>query len=671
MYEDLGWSNDSEWISEVLGYKIAGKWGLMTVKHKRLAEPQYYSIQPLSQGFFRVAYSQSLDNRLRHGLLNAKGKVVLSCNFFSIEPLGDHFLVSDYDNGSVRYGIMDGDFEEIIPQVFVEIKKLNNVFALLDDRGQWTFRGIKGNQLIPGKFNGFQVIGDYLEISKKGMKGLIDSEEGIVTHGPHYKALDFEESGIEASTPPTWELYSRDLKKVRDVTADSIFGRGKLVRAWLNEEERLYLDSAEVLAEVFFELKQLVGNVLIAVDKATGNWIAVNSLGTLVETADSIFYDGTYLLVNDDAQWDIYNRFGRKVNKVAYDEVGTSQEYYLPVKKGGEWGLMDFQGDLVLKHAYDSIGRGLNLTFPAKYVGSWGILNAFGHWLVQPGYESMSTLARFYVAERRGLKNIFTAEGSNLYTTRARLVQGNESIEILSNGKYGLISDQGVVIFDPIYDQVSHKGDFYLGGSSRGGVIKDSNGEFLLRLDEGVSEVFDLREGFFHIVKNGLHGFVDEQGRLRIANRYDSARAFHEERAAIMIRGSWGFIDKEEELVIQPYFKEVSDFKDGLAIVTSDLKGLIDLNGQMVINMEVADIERTLLGSYILTYPNGKKGLADEAGNIVLSPLFDEMQDAGDGLIIVGKAGKKGIYNVSGKLLVSFEYDEIVLAGDYLALLKL
>src|SRR5204862_7819841 len=82
-----------------------------------------------------------------------------------------------------------------------------------------------------------------------------------------------------------------------------------------------------------------------------------------------------------------------------------------------------------------------------------------------------------------------------------------------------------------------------------------------------VEKFSDESEGLRAIKKDGLYGFIDSRGRLRIANRYEDVKSYSETLAAAKIRGRWGFINHEDKIAIQPAFEEVSSFKNGFALV--------------------------------------------------------------------------------------------------------
>ena len=99
-----------------------------------------------------------------------------------------------------------------------------------------------------------------------------------------------------------------------------------------------------------------------------------------------------------------------------------------------------------------------------------------------------------------------------------------------------------------------------------------------------IEEIFKESEGLRAIKKNGQYGFVDSQGRLRIANRYDDIRSFSEGLAAMKIRGKWGFINHEDKIAVQPIYEEVTAFHHGRSIVKQKgLIGMIDMSGKQLL----------------------------------------------------------------------------------------
>ncbi len=664
-FQGLGWFPEEDHpVGSFLGYKQGGKWGLINAEGKKLTPAIYYSITPFSEGLFLVSAKGSLSNQLQYGLIDNKGRHQLSNAYFDIKALEDYFLVSNYSNGAVTYGLFDGQFEQLLEVEYLRIEKIGRMFAAQDISGFWYFYDGRGRLISDEKVDEYEVEGNYVLVRRNGAVGMLNSETSAFLYPPVYKDIAASNGELRPVSAKTWRVLDWSLNPILELTADSISSYGDLLVASINDGQRFYADSVEILTNRQLALVKAEKGFAIA--KTEDEFAVFDFTGKKILQGDSVHFDGSYFFSLNDKTWDIYNLYGRKMNPYPLQAVMPSQSQYIPVKRAGQWGLLDFSGKQIVSHVYDSIGVGFESSFPAKYVGSWGVINAFGTWLVQPTYFSIDKISDLLVGEGRGFRTLLTSRGKSLFTTRNELRAGNESIEVFGKEGKGLITRDGLVIFDPIYDQVRHLGDYYVGHRPEGAVIKDGLGAFVVRLDDAVQQVLDYSEGFFLVKKDGLYGFLDEKGRIRIANRYDSARRFNEKMAPIKLIGKWGFIDQDERLVVQPQYLDVGAFRNGRAIVHRDFYGLIDKEGNEVLEVSFRSIIRTEEGSYILEDQQGRKGLANTNGEIILYPSFDEMQDIGHGLIIAERNGKKGLYNHSGQLKVGFDYEAIIPGDAYL-----
>ncbi len=68
------------------------------------------------------------------------------------------------------------------------------------------------------------------------------------------------------------------------------------------------------------------------------------------------------------------------------------------------------------------------------------------------------------------------------------------------------------------------------------------------------------------VKKRGKYG-VKANDKWVVRPRYDSIRPFAENRAAVLKKGKWGFIDENGKMAIKREYYEVSDFQGGLASV--------------------------------------------------------------------------------------------------------
>ena len=669
-YQKLGWTNSDYHGESLLGFRKNDKWGLMNSEGKIRAKAIYYSIDPLNESFYKVSTKFGLTNNLRHGLINPKGKQVLSNSYFSIQSTGEVLVVSEYTNDRVVYGVLDAELEMLVPTKFRQIRHYRNTLLLLDFSGNWQALKITGEKISPEVFDHIEFLGEYILTRHKGGVGLLSAVDAREIFPPKMKKIDLSTGQPTASENTAWEIRDPALEIQLTIKSDSLKSlKDGLLVSYFNGSPRVYGERKELLPDNNFDIKQTGKGCIIMENYSNNCWEARKFSGDLLLKGDSIYFDGSYFIVRMADKYDIYNHFGRKINQYPLEQVMASQAQQTPTKRGGQWGVIDFQGQNAVKFAFDSIGVGMNNVFPVKYVGEWGLIDAFGQWLVHPQYDSFSKISDLFVGERKGLKTLFSKRGRNLLVTRHRLQEGNESVEVLFEGnKKGLITSEGVQVFAPFYDEVFHFGEYYCAKRPEGSVIKDHLGRFVTPLDQGVQQVLDYHEDFFLIKKDNLFGFLDSDGRLRIANRYDSARSFSDGMAAIKLIGKWGFIDKEERLIIQPHYAEVSDFELDVAIIKENAYGLINKQGRIILEQVYQNINRTPKGSYLLKSQNGKVGLADDHGEIVLSPSFDNLEEIGNGLLVATRNKRKALYNQQGKLLLGFVYSDIKSLGTLIAL---
>lgn len=669
-FDDLGWSDNSEINGNIIAYKSKGKWGLITVENKIVTAPEYYSITPFAPGQFKAGVTRSLSNKLLFGLLNEKGKVILSCYYFELVKAKDTYIYGVYEDGKVLYGVMNDNFDPLIPQKFRSVERIDNVFATKDFDNKWQFYDSSG-KLILDKVDSYKLLDQKgITVEAKGAMGLIDSKSAKLLFDLEYKSFSVLEDEYDFVEPKKWDVYSMSLRKTSEFVADSAVEKSGLIASYLNGVERLHTDSSQILPNTDFELKQATKDFLVIHDIGRRKWLAMKRNEVILAEGDSIYFDGDYFFVEQSGAWQIYNKFGRKISKAPFEEVSGSIESYIPVARHGQWGVIDFQGSTVIKFVYDHIKAAPDLTFQAQYVGAWGLLSVFEDWVITPQFDSMKIFGNLGVGYENGRSKLFDHKGKVLYSTRRALRYKDDYIEVIGLEDVGLISCAGQVVFDPIYSNVGNLGGYFTGRRLEGIVVKDSTSKFVVDLDMEIEEVLECSEGYFHIIKNGLHGFTDDQGRLRIANRYDSARGFSNGMAAIKLIGKWGFIDVDENLRVQPTYTKVYDFVNDLAIVYDGAYGLIDKNGSLKLELDYSSIKRTTKGSFIITDKEGRKGLTDKSGGVILSPSFDYMEDIGQGLIVVSRGLKKGIYSSAGELKVSFEFNEILQVGEYLIMTR-
>ena len=95
---------------------------------------------------------------------------------------------------------------------------------------------------------------------------------------------------------------------------------------------------------------------------------------------------------------------------------------------------------------------------------------------------------------------------------------------------------------------------------------------------------------------------------------------------------------------------------------TNDLYGLIDLNGNFVLNAVYDQLIRK--EDFILLEKNKLFGIANHEGTLVRTPQFDSITTTDSINFIVSRNGKYGVVDIEGRDRVPVAFDVIKQSGD-------
>jgi len=132
---------------------------------------------------------------------------------------------------------------------------------------------------------------------------------------------------------------------------------------------------------------------------------------------------------------------------------------------------------------------------------------------------------------------------------------------------------------------------------------------------------------------------------------------FGSDLVCVKDEGTYGYMNKSGELIIDFQFDYGSKFLNGLATV--EVNGewfVINRSGKNVLNDRFSSVKVNSNGLIIYS-DNFKFGVLDKQGNVVVQALYDYIGDYSDGLAVVELNGKYGYINESGQLIVNRDYD--------------
>jgi len=251
--------------------------------------------------------------------------------------------------------------------------------------------------------------------------------------------------------------------------------------------------------------------------------------------------------VSIDGRWGVAGSDGKVFIPCEYEKVSVFAAGRAIVKKNGaifavdrsnnrvallkEAGVLDFggysegrvallfdagwrraTGDFELGSAvFEQIGAYRDGYAAAKQGGKWGVVDKSGSpsWLIPAQYDGiiMDGLGRAY-----GQGTVFVRDGDAVY-----MIAGN---------------------------------------ARAGGPYEDA-------------EPFGA-EGYAAVKKNGLWGFIDNSGELKIEYKFEDALSFGQHLAAVKDGEFWGYINLYGNIVIEPVFLQAKSFGNGSAPVLTE-----------------------------------------------------------------------------------------------------
>ena len=192
------------------------------------------------------------------------------------------------------------------------------------------------------------------------------------------------------------------------------------------------------------------------------------------------------------------------------------------------------------------------------------------------------------------------------------------------DGKWGFVDTKGNYLIEPKYDSIGY---FYDGFAS----VK-LNGKYGVINQEG-KIVIDLKYDGVRVGKivettlDFKKGFIDLEQNIVVEPKFDDLWDFSEELCGACINDKWGYINKQGVFVIEPKFDEVGNFKNGIDVVVFKGKcGVINIQGEFVIEPKFKSMSTEYNGHFKVLLDD-KWGLIDERGNWLVPATYDSRWD--------------------------------------------
>jgi hypothetical protein len=201
----------------------------------------------------------------------------------------------------------------------------------------------------------------------------------------------------------------------------------------------------------------------------------------------------------------------------------------------------------------------------------------------------------------------------------------------------------------------------------------NSKGEIKITLQDAQT-VYNFKEGLAAYCNTdsstNMWGFIDKEGKVKIAPQFTGASDFSGGKCSIRSNGKWGYIDKQGKIIINCQFDDAGRFMNGFAVVSSGEKvGVIDENGKYIINPQFSEMIHD--GEKYLVKQGNKWGWCDGEGKMIINPQFDyAFPFLGNKLAPVKSGNNFGYIDMDGKIVINPQFDWALPFNGNIALVR-
>lgn len=388
----------------------------------------------------------------------------------------------------------------------------------------------------------------------------------------------------------------------------------------------------------------------------------------LIQNLDYVLMREDIYCVDIGDEWIYITQEGEALTPDSYTVAYPFHEGLACVCKEGKYGFIDTEGRTVIDFLYD---RATPFVEGAAYFckdGSYGFMDRTGTPLFYLDCDSVSHfqegLARISVD---GSYGYIDREGEIIippvYDYGSNFQDGYAQIR--KDNKEGIIDRTGRALVACEYVEIERRGDCFIGEKNGKYYIFDSQGNALL--EEPCDEVSGYDEIFLRYADTGKQGFIHEGKVVFLDPAYSLGVILHDRELVIAGQdGYQGVISFRGEVKIPFCYNSLTyDEEAGVFIVSNEERDKL---------IAADDFSQPAVCSYRSIGPfvngraavsmEGKYGIIDTQGNLILPLEYDEIHLLGNGAYWFKKDEASYLFDAAGTLLNVGNYDSIMLRGS-------
>lgn len=214
------------------------------------------------------------------------------------------------------------------------------------------------------------------------------------------------------------------------------------------------------------------------------------------------------------------------------------------------------------------------------------------------------------------------------------------------------------------------------------GILEDMAEESFEEDDTAIEESEELKEEQIEKVdlypfldeSTGLYGYMNSKCETIIEPQFEGAGDFSYTDGFAIVSDenySMNYINEEGEYLLDGFrYENIGYPTAGLMTFTDETYtfGVIDLEGNMILPQEYQSIN-VYMDGYMVVCKDGKYGMTDGKGEIIVEPEYDQVLWSSSG-IIIQSGDKYGVLDKKGKKVLPLKFEEIYVLNDELIAVK-
>lgn len=235
------------------------------------------------------------------------------------------------------------------------------------------------------------------------------------------------------------------------------------------------------------------------------------------------------------------------------------------------------------------------------------------------------------------------------------LPEANLLIDKVANSTGNMLS----VIKDGMYGAVDKNGKILAAFEYDDIDLKD---EYQGQWYEGIHYDYE----FIITKKQGKYGVINVEGHTICPPQYEEITIINRELIGIKQQGKWGWMTaKDGRIVQQAIYDEVGKsylHQGGVTIAMGDKRGLAQEDGKVIIPPKYDFLSNiyTHSAAYVAYFEKGLYGVLDQSGKVITPPLFESLESMGDvDLMKVKQGAKIGAIDPHGNWVIRAEFDKM------------